>query len=208
MSLVFTGLSVRTTDRTLLAPTDLEVPAGTTLAVVGPSGAGKTTVLSVIAGLAKATTGTVTLDGADIHTISREQIGVVTEPVLLADTLTVAENISAPLQITRWASPDIDTRVRDLLLTLHLDGLDDREPSSLSGGQRQRVAIARAVAATPPLIVTDEPTSELDQDNREQAMHLLLTTASNGSIIVLSTHDEAVAELCDQLIGLGQGRSR
>jgi ABC-type lipoprotein export system ATPase subunit len=208
VTLVLTGLSIAIGSRTILAPTDLELPAGATLAVVGPSGAGKTTVLGAVAGLASPAAGTVLLDGADVRAVSRERIGVVTEPVLLADTLTVAENIAAPLQIARWARPDIEARGRELLRTLHLEGLADREPTRLSGGQRQRVAVARAVAGRPPLIVADEPTSELDHDNRERAMRLLLDAARGGSVVVLATHDEDVAAACDRLIRLDGARRR
>jgi putative ABC transport system ATP-binding protein len=203
MTLVCAGLHVGVGDRTLLEPTDLELESGHTLGVVGPSGAGKTSVLTVIAGLSEATGGTVTLDGADVRRVDRGQIGVVTEPVLLAASLTVAENIGIPLQASGWSRQQVRDRVADLLEELSLGGVADRESTRLSGGQRQRVAVARAVAPNPPLIVADEPTSELDHDSREKVIRLLHAATRAGSIVVLSTHDDAVAQTCDRIIRLG-----
>jgi putative ABC transport system ATP-binding protein len=211
MTLICRGLTVAFGERTLLPPTDLELHEGATLAVVGPSGAGKTSVLTVIAGLVPATHGTVTIDGDDVRRVDRGQIGVVTEPVLLASTLTVAENVGIPLQAIGWEPEDIRERVAQLLEELSLVGIADRESTRLSGGQRQRVAVARAVAPKPPLIVADEPTSELDHDSRERVIAVLHEATRSGSIVVLSTHDESVAETCDQIIrlrgGLGSGSS-
>jgi putative ABC transport system ATP-binding protein len=205
MTLKCVGLHVKVGDRTLLPPTDLELADGTTLAVVGPSGAGKTSVLTVIAGLVSATSGVVTIDGEDVRRVDRSKIGVITEPVLLAATLTVAENISIPLQATGWIPEDIRERVAGLLDELSLVGISDRESTRLSGGQRQRVAVARAVAPKPPLIVADEPTSELDHDSRERVIGVLQQATRSGSIVVLSTHDDSVAEACDVIIRLASG---
>lgn len=204
MSVKWSGLQVEVAGRTLLKPTDLEVFPGATVGVVGPSGSGKTSVLNVIAGLSAATAGSVTIDGEDVRDIERTRIGVVTEPVLLAATLTVAENIGIPLQASRWTGPDVRDRVAELLDLLSLAAVADRESTRLSGGQKQRVAVARAVAARPPLIVADEPTSELDHDSRERVVTLLHDAARAGSVVVLSTHDESVADTCDVLVRLGE----
>jgi ABC-type sugar transport system ATPase subunit len=138
MTLKCTGLSVVVGERTLLPATDIELYEGTTLAVVGPSGAGKTSVLTVISGLVPATHGVVTINGDDVRRVNRGQIGVVTEPVLLASTLTVAENIGIPLQATGWEPEDIKERVAELIEELSLAGIADRESTRLSGGQRLR----------------------------------------------------------------------
>jgi ABC-type lipoprotein export system ATPase subunit len=203
VSLVWSGLRVDVGSRTLLAETDLELGAGESLGVVGPSGAGKTSVLTVVAGLTRATRGSVTLDAADVRRVDRSKIGVVTEPVLLASTLTVAENIAIALQADGWPATEIRTRVSELLDDLLLTGIADRESTRLSGGQRQRVAVARAIAPRPPLIVADEPTSELDHDSREHVVTALHEASRAGSIVVISTHDDSVAEICDQIIQLG-----
>jgi putative ABC transport system ATP-binding protein len=203
MTLTCKALRVAVGERVLLPDSDIELAAGEALGVVGPSGAGKTSVLTVMAGLADATNGVVTLDGEDVRRVGRDRIGVVTEPVLLAATLTVAENISIPLQAAGWKAADIRSRVAGLLEELSLSGIADRESTRLSGGQRQRVAVARAVAPRPPLIVADEPTSELDHDSRERVIAVLHDTTRDGTIVVLSTHDETVAEQCDRIIRLG-----
>jgi ABC-type lipoprotein export system ATPase subunit len=207
MTLKWVSLEITAGPRTLLPPTDLELTSGGSVAVVGPSGAGKTSVLTAVAGLVPASGGIVTIDGEDVRRVDRTKIGVVTEPVVLSSALTVAENIGIPLQASQWEPEDIQERVSELLEELSLTGIADRESTRLSGGQRQRVAVARAVAPTPPLIVADEPTSELDHDSRERVLALLTRATSAGCIVVLSTHDEAVAETCDQVIRLGTPRS-
>ena len=204
MTLTCRALFVAVGERTLLPPTDLDLPPGATLAVVGPSGAGKTSVLMAVAGLVAPTGGVIALDGNDVRRIGRGEIGVVTEPVLLASTLTVAENIGLPLQALGWEVEDIRERVAELMAELSLVGIADRESTRLSGGQRQRVAVARAVAPRPALIVADEPTSERDHDSREHAVQVLHEATRSGSIVVLSTHDDSVAETCDQIIRLGE----
>ena len=128
---------------------------------------------------------------------------MVTSPVLLAATLSVAENIGIPLQAAGWEPDAIRQRVSDLLEALALDGVADRESARLSGGQRQRVAVARALAPAPPLIVADEPTSELDHDSRERVLAMVRAATRAGSIVVLSTNDESVAEHYPQVIRLG-----
>src|SRR5581483_4685972 len=142
MTLRCEGLHVAVGGRTLLPPTDVVVEPGQSLGVVGPSGAGKTSVLTVIAGLASPTAGRVTLDGDDVRNAERSRIGVVTQPVLLASTLTTAENVAIPLQASGWAAAKIRPRVDELLDSLSLTGISDRESTRLSGGQRQRVAVA------------------------------------------------------------------
>jgi ABC-type lipoprotein export system ATPase subunit len=202
MSLRCLGLVVGVGDRVLLPATDLELAAGDSLAVVGPSGAGKTSVLSVLAGFVPPTHGSVTLSDVAVTRAPRGDIGVVTQPVLLAGTLTVGENIALPMQTVGWSRADLRLRVADLLDRLSLTGVADRQPGRLSGGQRQRVAVARAVAATPRLVVADEPTSELDHDSRGRVTALLLEAAAAGSTLVISTHDESVAELCHHVLDL------
>jgi putative ABC transport system ATP-binding protein len=203
MTLRCAGLRVTAGNRTLLPDTDLELEPGETLGVVGPSGAGKTSVLTILSGLIRADVGTVQLNGTDVRDASRIDIGVVTQPVLLAATLSVAENIAIPLQAAGRSPSEIRGRVSELMEELSLGNIADRESTRLSGGQRQRVAVARAVAPRPPLIVADEPTSELDHDSRERVVAMLRDATTAGSIVVLSTHDDTVAEQCDRIIRLG-----
>jgi ABC-type lipoprotein export system ATPase subunit len=196
--------SLTVAGRELLEPTSMTVAPGELLAVVGASGTGKTSVLSVLAGLVPATTGTVTLDEVDVLTVDRRRIGVVTQPVVLASSLTVEENISLPLQAGKRPPADVVTATEAVLHRLNLDGLASRMPARLSGGQRQRVATARAVVGGPALVVADEPTSELDEDSRGRVVDVLRATAAAGAIVVVATHDAEVAAVCTLTLPLGQ----
>jgi putative ABC transport system ATP-binding protein len=196
-------LAVTVAGRQLLPPTDLRVPAGAMLAVVGASGSGKTSVLGTLAGLAAPTAGGAYLDDRRVADMDRREIGVVTQPVILAATLTVEENISLPLLATGLSDDDIDDKAGEILHQLHLGGLADRLPAQLSGGQLQRVATARAVVGAARLIVADEPTSELDEDNRERVLDALRLSASRGATVVIATHDEDLANACSHSLTLG-----
>jgi ABC-type lipoprotein export system ATPase subunit len=196
-------LCVRVAGRTLLRPTDLSVAPGTLLAVVGASGSGKTSVLAALAGLAAPSSGAALLDDEPVTSVDRRQIGVVTQPVVLAASLTVEENVGLPLQTLRTRGEDIDRATDELLGQLRLDRLADRLPAQLSGGQRQRVATARAVIARPRLVVADEPTSELDESTRGAVVDVLRLAAGYGAAVVIATHDSQVADSCDAVLVLG-----
>jgi ABC-type lipoprotein export system ATPase subunit len=196
------GFAVRIADRELLAATDLTVGDGQLLAVVGASGSGKTCVLTALAGLASPHTGTARVDDRDVTALDRRQIGVVTQPVVLAATLTVEENVSLPMQASGRTAAEIDAATEEVLHLLHLDRLADRLPAQLSGGQRQRVAAARAVVARPRLVVADEPTSELDELSRDRVMDVMRLAASHGATVVIATHDADVANACDAQLSL------
>jgi ABC-type lipoprotein export system ATPase subunit len=196
-------LCVRVAGRELLRPTDLSVAPGTLLAVVGASGSGKTSVLAALAGLAAPSSGAALLDDEPVTSVDRRQIGVVTQPVVLAASLTVEENVGLPLQTLRTRGEDIDRATDELLGQLRLDRLADRLPAQLSGGQRQRVATARAVIARPRLVVADEPTSELDESTRGAVVDVLRLAAGYGAAVVIATHDSQVADSCDAVLVLG-----
>jgi len=195
-------LTVDAGRRQLLAATTRTVPSACSLAVVGPSGSGKTTLLRVLAGLARPGGGAVTLDGIEIAQVARSAIGVISQPVALASLLTVAENISLPLQALHLPRDQIRAQTRELLDRLELHSVANRLPQELSGGQRQRVAVARAVVNSPRLVVADEPTSELDAQNRNRVLDVLLNVVAAGAILVLSSHDPEVAGRCDELLDL------
>jgi ABC-type lipoprotein export system ATPase subunit len=200
MTLHLDQLTVTVAGRQLLPPTDLRVPAGAMLAVVGASGSGKTTVLGTLAGLTAPTSGDAYIDERSVSEVDRRDIGVVAQPVILAATLTVEENISLPLLTTDLTDSDIDDRTDEMLHQLHLGGLADRLPGELSGGQLQRVAMARAVVGDVRLVVADEPTSELDEDNRTRVLDALRVAASRGATVVIATHDEELANACSQTL--------
>ncbi len=202
MALNLDQLTVDAGRRQLLAATTRTVPSACSLAVVGPSGSGKTTLLRVLAGLARPGGGAVTLDGIEIAQVARSAIGVISQPVALASLLTVAENISLPLQALHLPRDQIRAQTRELLDRLELHSVANRLPQELSGGQRQRVAVARAVVNSPRLVVADEPTSELDAQNRNRVLDVLLNVVAAGAILVLSSHDPEVAGRCDELLDL------
>lgn len=202
MTLVLNRLAVTIGGRRLLPPTSTEVSSGRMLALVGASGSGKTTVIGVLAGLVPPAEGEVLLDRVPTSEVSRRSIGMVTQPVVLASTLTVAENVGLPLQAAGRHRDIVseDTTIR--LRQLHLHGVAERLPAHLSGGQRQRAAVARAVIAHPALILADEPTSELDAENRGRVLALLRAAAAEGATVIVATHDPEVADACDERLEL------
>jgi len=195
-------LTVAAGRRQLLAATTRTVPSACSLAVVGPSGSGKTSLLRVLAGLARPGGGAVSLDGIEIARVARSAVGVISQPVVLAGLLTVAENISLPLQALHLPRDQIRAQTRELLDRLELHSVANRLPQELSGGQRQRVAVARAVVNSPRRVVADEPTSELDAQNRNRVLDVLLDVVAAGASLVLSSHDPEVAGRCDELLDL------
>ncbi len=202
MALNLDQLTVAAGRRQLLAATTRTVPSACSLAVVGPSGSGKTSLLRVLAGLARPGGGAVSLDGIEIARVARSAVGVISQPVVLASLLTVAENISLPLQALHLPRDQIRAQTRELLDRLELHSVANRLPQELSGGQRQRVAVARAVVNSPRLVVADEPTSELDAQNRNRVLDVLLDVVAAGASLVLSSHDPEVAGRCDELLDL------
>jgi len=178
-------LTVAAGRRQLLAATTRTVPSGCSLAVVGPSGSGKTSLLRVLAGLARPGGGAVSLDGIEIARVARSAVGVISQPVVLASLLTVAENISLPLQALHLPRDQIRAQTQELLDRLELHSVANRLPQELAGGQRQRVAVARAIVNSPRLVVADEPTSELDAQNRNRVLDVLRGVAAAGASLVL-----------------------
>ena len=168
------------------------VARGQRLAIVGPSGVGKTTLLRAIAGLSPATTGRIVVNGRDVTALRAEQRDVVylhQAPVLF-EHLTVGENVAFPLRIRRVADSDVHTRVAAALAAVRLDGLDRRAPHALSGGQRHRVALARAIAARPAVLLLDEPLSALDPSLRDEVRAAIVAAqVESGAAIVFVTHD-------------------
>jgi ABC-type lipoprotein export system ATPase subunit len=202
MTLRLAGFGVRVADRQLLDAIDLILDDGLLLAIVGASGSGKTSVLAALAGLAPSAQGVAFVDDEPVGSVDRRRIGIVTQPVVLAATLTVEENISLPLQASGRSADEIDHATDEVIQQLRLDRLSDRLPAQLSGGQRQRVATARAVIGRPRLVVADEPTSELDETSRDRVMDVLRVAAGHGATVVIATHDGEIADACDQKLVL------
>jgi putative ABC transport system ATP-binding protein len=178
--------------------------AGRLVAVTGPSGSGKTTLARVLAGLRPPERGDVLLDETPLA-----QVGAESRPAFapqdygLLDTLTALETVSLPLQSRAVAKREIRERATRWVGLTGLAGAADRPVSELSGGQRQRVAIARALALDAPVLVMDEPTSELDAATRDLILRLLAGEAERGCILVVVSHDPDVLERADDVIELG-----
>ena len=203
------------TEVTPLAALDLEVPAGTFLALMGPSGSGKTTLLNLVAGIDRPTAGDLVVAGEDLVRLSRgalarwraKSVGYIFQLYHLVPVLTAAENIELPLLLHPLSRAERRRRVDETLALVGLDGRADHFPRQLSGGQEQRVAIARAIVADPPLIVADEPTGDLDAAAASQILDLLVRLVRDlGKTVVMVTHDPRAAARAGRILHLEKGR--
>jgi putative ABC transport system ATP-binding protein len=198
---------------TILDGVSLEVAAGEVVAVTGPSGSGKSTLLGLIAGLDTPTAGSIAVDGVEVTGLGetalarfrRRTLGFVFQSYHLIPTLTALENVAVPLELA--GAPEPLAAARSRLDEVGLAERIDHYPAQLSGGEQQRVAIARAVALTPPLLLADEPTGNLDSATGAQIVDLLLAlNRERGSTLLLVTHDAALAERAGRTIALRDGR--
>jgi putative spermidine/putrescine transport system ATP-binding protein len=189
---------------------DLSVAKGEFVSLLGPSGCGKTTTLQMIAGLVEPTTGTITLDGRDItrETPNKRGLGIVFQSYALFPHMTVAQNVAFGLEMRKVAKAERDERVASMLGLVHLAPLAERYPRQLSGGQRQRVAIARALVIQPPVLLLDEPLSNLDAKLREEMQFELRRIQQRvGTTTIMVTHDQAEAlSISDRVVVMEQGR--
>jgi putative ABC transport system ATP-binding protein len=192
----------------------LDVAAGSFTALMGPSGSGKSTFLNLLAGLDRPTSGTITVAGASVSTMSpsslakwrARHIGFVFQSYNLLPVLTAAQNVELPLLLAPLSKKERAERVR---LALGVVGLEDRMahyPRQLSGGQEQRVAIARAIVSDPTLTLLDEPTGQLDKKSAQEVLTLLqrLNQEFHKTIIIV-THDANAAEKAKQVLHLDKG---
>ncbi|WP_299645694.1 ABC transporter ATP-binding protein [Sphingomonas bacterium] len=192
---------------------DLTVGAGESVALLGPSGSGKSSLMAVLSGLERPTGGSVEVTGLDFATLDedalavarRGRIGIVLQAFHLLPTMTALENVAVPLELA--GERDAWSRAAAQLATV---GLADREthyPAQLSGGEQQRVAIARALVGRPQLLFADEPTGNLDTVTGSGVMDLLFAqqTASGATMVVI-THDAALARRCARVVELADGR--
>ncbi|SEG66431.1 ABC transporter ATP-binding protein [Bosea lathyri] len=193
-----------------VADVDLSVAKGEFVSLLGPSGCGKTTTLQMIAGLVEPSGGKITLDGRDIthEKPSKRGLGIVFQSYALFPHMTVAENVAFGLEMRKVAKAERDRRVKEMLALVHLAALADRYPRQLSGGQRQRVAIARALVISPPVLLLDEPLSNLDAKLREEMQfELRRIQRSVGTTTIMVTHDQAEAlSISDRVVVMEQGR--
>lgn len=191
---------------------NLVIESGKWLTITGPSGSGKTTLLRCLSAIEQADSGEVLLDALNSKSASEEErrkfrrdhIGYIFQDFQLFEQFDVLTNVVVP-QLPIKSRKDAEKRANDLL---HLVGLNDRNhhmPSQLSGGEKQRVAIARALMNDPELILCDEPTGNLDVDNRDNIMNLLKDIQKKGVTIILVTHDLELAKYGDLQIELRNG---
>ncbi len=197
----------------VLRGVSLRVEAGETVALLGPSGSGKSSLLAVLAGLERAGSGALSVAGQDFMGLSedalaaarRGRIGVVLQAFHLLPTMTALENVATPLELAgmRHTAPT----ARAALEAVGLGHRLEHYPAQLSGGEQQRVAIARALAPKPALVFADEPTGNLDHANGEVVAELLFAqVAEAGATLLMVTHDEALARRCGRIVRLEDGR--
>jgi putative ABC transport system ATP-binding protein len=198
---------------TVVEDVDLKIAAGEAVAIVGPSGSGKSSLLALIAGLDRPSSGEIILDGKAIQDLSedelarlrRDAIGFVFQSFQLLTNLTARENVLLPLELSEVE--DADRRADQLLAEVQLAERGHHYPAQLSGGEQQRVALARAFATAPPILLADEPTGNLDQATGAMVLDLLRRLRDeSGTTMVLVTHDAAVAHVADRVVHLLDGR--
>ncbi len=203
-----TGVVVRFGDTTALAGVDLVVRPGELVAVTGHSGAGKTTLMSVLAGVTRPDEGGVTVGDAVVDGIEAAVaagVALVPQGNGLAAVLTAHENVLLPL-LARGANPRrAPARASEALESVGLAEVHGHLVEELSGGQQQRVAVARGLALSSPVLLADEPTSELDHTNREVVLRLLRARAAAGAAVVMTTHDPEAAAAADRVVHLDDG---
>jgi len=181
--------------------------SGELVTIVGPSGSGKTTLLHVLARIVKPNAGRVLWrDARGTRALRRRETVLVPQAFGLVGALTVGENVAMALKLRGVRASDRSPLVRETLELVGLEGLASRLVRELSGGQQQRVALARALVVDVPILIADEPTSELDPDNRSAVLALLLARATQGQLVVLASHDPLVAEHAHRRLELDEGR--
>ncbi|MFB0613635.1 ABC transporter ATP-binding protein [Aurantiacibacter poecillastricola] len=197
----------------ILRGIDLDVAPGETLALLGPSGSGKSSLMSVLSGLEQASSGSLTVAGEDFTALSeddlararRGRIGIVLQAFHLLPTMTAVENVATPMELA--GDKNAWDRAAQELEAVGLGHRLTHYPAQLSGGEQQRVAIARAIAPRPPLIFADEPTGNLDASTGDSVVDVLFRRrAETGATLVIITHDRHLAEKCDRVVTLADGQ--
>ena len=193
---------------------DLIIEKGEVVSIVGPSGAGKTTLLQIMGTLDKADTGTLTIDGMEVGSLSERRlsefrnrhIGFVFQFHQLLPEFTALENVMIPALIAGTSSKEADRRAKEMLELMGLSDRASHKPNELSGGEKQRVAVARALINRPSVIFADEPSGSLDTKNKEELHRLFFELRDKlGQTFVIVTHDEALATLTDRTIHMVDG---
>jgi putative ABC transport system ATP-binding protein len=197
-----------------LADVDLNIERGEFISVMGPSGSGKSTLLTILGGLNHPTGGDVVVDDIHIYKLPlekladfrREYLGFVFQSFQLIPYLTVIENVMLPLSITGKSNHDQVKMAEGILERIGLRGKGNRLPDQLSGGEQERVAIARALVNSPPILMADEPTGNLDSKTGKEIMELFKSLNKEGQTIVMVTHNAENLAYSSRAISLKDGR--
>lgn len=200
---------------TALEGISLHVDRGEVVAIVGPSGSGKSTLLNLVGTLDRPSSGSIRVDDCELGSLSdgdltrlrREKIGFIFQFFNLLPSLSCVENAGLPLHLRGWSAQKVKQRAQELLDLVGLSHRMQHLPDELSGGERQRVAIARALACSPPILLADEPTGNLDSHTGEEILALLNDLQRKlGSTVLLVTHDSGVARSATRRVGLRDAR--
>ena len=191
---------------------DLEVERGDSVAILGPSGSGKSSLMAVLSGLERASGGGVRVAGNELSALDedalararRGSVGIVLQSFHLLPTMTALENVAVPLELT--GARDAFDRARAELAAVGLDHRLDHYPAQLSGGEQQRVAIARAVAPGPQILFADEPTGNLDGETGAAIIDLLFARKeASGATLIIITHDPSLGQRCRRVLEMRDG---
>ncbi len=197
----------------ILRGLELSIASGETVGVVGPSGSGKTTMMMIVGGLERASSGTVRVTGQDLSDLGedelalfrRDNLGIVFQAFHLVPTMTALENVAVPLEFA--GRQDAFERAAEVLDAVGLSHRVQHYPSQLSGGEQQRVALARAFGTEPKLLLADEPTGNLDSETGHTIIEIMFDLQRRqGATLILITHDPAIAKRCDRIVRLIDGR--
>jgi putative ABC transport system ATP-binding protein len=194
-------------------PLDFSLESGELVEITGRSGSGKSTLLSMMAGMLVPTGGSICIDDTDIYSMKEEErsrlrndrIGLIPQGHTALRSLTVLENVMLPFVLYHRETPPED-RAKELLQKVGLFDMKDERPNALSGGELRRMAVARALLMKPEVLLADEPTAGLDEENVELVMELLRSAADEGASVLLVTHENEARKYADRVLAMDGGR--
>lgn len=201
-------------ETTILKGVDLCIEDGDYIALMGPSGAGKTTLMNIMGCLDRATQGEYFLDGNEISDypekekarLRNEKFGFVVQYFALINEMTVYENVRLPLRYRKKRLKKEREHIESILKSLEIEDKKEIRVCDLSGGQQQRVAIARAIVNSPEIILADEPTGALDQETGREVMEIFSKLNQQGKTIIIVTHDPNIAAKCNRIVKMVDGK--
>lgn len=194
------GVDLHQMNQQIFSDITLKIDAGEFIYLIGETGSGKSSLLKVLYGELKVSSGNITLAGSDLNKITakeipnlRRKLGIVFQDFQLLSDRTVFENLSFVLRATGWVNKTkISDRINEVLESVHLSGVKEKMPYALSGGEQQRAAIARALLNHPEIILADEPTGNLDPEKSEKIIELLQEINAKGTTVLIATHDYSI----------------